>query len=104
VNVLFLVKDIFYNPVYLTERNSYNPTCGELYSSDWEKFIIEVEKSCHKGKDETFKNCERNINTRMLLDKIKTKNSEPNLSFSDKLVDLTRWFINSYTEIIKTDQ
>jgi hypothetical protein len=56
------------------------------------------------GKDDSFKTCERNINTRMLLDKIKTKNTEPNLNFSDKLSDLTRWFMNSYLEIIKTDQ
>jgi hypothetical protein len=75
-----------------------------MYADNRDAFNIEVEKTCSLGKEETFKNCERNINTRMLLDKIKTKNSEPNMSFSDKLVDLTRWFINSYTEIIKTDQ
>jgi hypothetical protein len=88
----------------LNEKSSLNPNCSILYEGDIEKFKSEISKICEESKNESFNTCERNINTRMLLDKIKTKNSEANLNPTDKLVELTRWFINSYTEIIKADQ
>jgi ubiquitin-protein ligase len=103
VNILFYIKDIFFNPTYLQEKTSLNPICSRAFTDNRRIFNEELNVTSTQSREDNLQKTKSNINTRMLLDKIKTTNSDSNLAPSDKLIDLTRWFMNSYLEIIKND-
>jgi ubiquitin-protein ligase len=92
VNILFFVKDIFYNPIYLSTDNSeeIETNVNEIYSKIYEP-----------SQDDSLKIEKLNRNSQLIYDKLKfTSENQEQKSLNERTEELQNWFLNSYIDII----
>ncbi len=112
INILFYIKNIFYNPAYLQDKESLNPGCGRLFNENYNQFKDEISILCEKSieeinKKENEKNLtnskEVNNNSRLFFDKLSQENKNENLSNNEKVQEMKKWFIQNYVDKVKSD-
>lgn len=92
VNILFFVKDIFYNPIYLSSdafeqiETNVNLIYNKIYDNTSED-SLKLEKL--------------NRNSQLIFDKLKfTGLNQEQKSVAERIEELQNWFLNSYVDII----
>ncbi len=111
INILFYIKNIFYNPAYLQDKESLNPACGRLFNENYNQFKDEIAILCEKSNEDNKKEKENNLinpnevnnYSRLFLDKLSQENKNENLSTNEKVQEMKKWFIQNYVDKVKSD-
>lgn len=111
VKVIYFVQEIFYNPNFLQETDSYNPILGKMVIENSNQFEQEVSKLSKKSFEERFENKNKNSSLKfskfdkyhqLILDKILKQNKDVNTY--DRIEDFKNWFMNNFMEIIQNNE
>lgn len=108
VNILYFVKNIFYDPTYLQQQTSYNSNLGKIFLENIEEYKKEI-RSCTEER-EVYNSIVTTNNKfynskqihKDLIEKF-SNNINSELQPSDKLQEMKKWFFEDYIPKIKNN-
>jgi len=107
LHVLLYLKNIFYNPIYLQDKDSLNSEYGKLFTEDYNKFKQDINQICEQTYQERNKQLGSEVNSsniQTILDKLSSQNKNTNLSSTEKIKELKKWFLTSYVQKLRVNQ
>jgi ubiquitin-protein ligase len=103
VNVLYYIKNIFYNPSCLTEKDSYNPESSKLFIEDYNLFKEKISNLCkvsNKNENTEEENNHMLEFKKLFLEKLSKEQQIPNLNNDEKINQLKKWIEEYFNKVI----